>query len=80
MWKHPFTSKNAVPCYDGMCHACGKKGHYRHVCATPKSVHEVQEEDSSLFLGTIADPWMVVLDQKVKFNLDTGAAVTVIPV
>lgn len=46
-------------------------------------VNKVQKEDDSIFLGTTTaggDPWMIqVMDRNVKFKIDTGADVTVIP-
>ncbi|KAJ8375234.1 hypothetical protein SKAU_G00058140 [Synaphobranchus kaupii] len=83
--KSPSHPKVQCPANDVMCHSCGKKGHYRRVCASSRAVHEVQEEDSEddYFLGTIAtdgDPWMVkIKDRNVTFKMDTGADVTVIP-
>lgn len=55
------------------------------MCKASRSVHEVHEEEDSMFLGSIAaddEPWMAdidINDQTVQFKIDTGADVTVIP-
>lgn len=61
-------------------------GNYRRVCKS-KSVHEVEEEqdEEEIFLGSVTtdgNPWMVEIDinkSSVKFKIDTGADVTVLP-
>ena len=85
--KSPSHPPSQCPANDVVCRGCGKKGHYKRVCLSAKSVNEVQEnpEDESLFLGTVTagkDPWTVNLlvnNKKVQFKIDTGADVTVIP-
>ena len=85
--KSPSHHPSQCPANDVTCRGCGKKGHYKRVCLSAKSVNEVQEdsEDESLFLGTVTtgkDPWTVNLtlkNKKVRFKIDTSADVTVIP-
>lgn len=64
----------------------GKKGYYKRACASSsRAVHEVKEEDDSIFLGTIAadgDPRVVELklkNRKAPFKIETCAEVTIIP-
>ncbi|XP_034075852.1 uncharacterized protein K02A2.6-like [Gymnodraco acuticeps] len=81
----PSHVKTECPAKDVKCHACGKMGYYMRVCKAAKSVHEINEEEESLFLGSIEadnDPWMADIDinnKSVQFKIDTGADVTVIP-
>lgn len=79
---HPISqcaAKNVV------CHNCGKLGHYAKVCKSASGVNAVTEDSSSIFLGTVEagdDPWTVdigIRDSKVRFKIDTGADVTVMP-
>lgn len=78
----PSHVKTECPAKDVKCHACGKMGHYMRVCKAAKSVHEINEEDESLFLGSIEadnDPWMADIDinnKSVQFKIDTGADVS----
>lgn len=81
----PSHSKQDCPANEVKCHACGKKGHYRRVCRAPKTVHEVEEDEHGLFLGSVkceGEPWTVDLsinNKNVSFKIDTGADVTVLP-
>ena len=66
------------------CYNCGKRGHYGKVCKSTKSVSAVTEDDN-IFLGTVdagEQAWTVDLQVRhtnVRFKIDTGANVTVIP-
>lgn len=84
---HP---KGQCPAKNVVCHTCGKKGHFQKVCRTAKSVNAVgfvneQPEPDGLFLGSVeagTNPWSVdieVRNHKIRFKIDTGADVSVIP-
>uniref|UniRef100_A0A672SD31 CCHC-type domain-containing protein n=1 Tax=Sinocyclocheilus grahami TaxID=75366 RepID=A0A672SD31_SINGR len=45
-------AKRDCPATDVKCHSCGKKGHYKRVCASLKAVREVCEGDP-IFLGSV---------------------------
>ena len=76
---------------DAICRKCSKKGHFQKVCRSKinppqqPTINQVEEEDA--FLGVVhsnqsVDPWVVELNlnkQCIKFKIDTGADVTVIP-
>lgn len=54
----------------------GGKGHYKRVCISSQTVHEIQEEDDSIFLGTVNTHGDLKLkDRKVPFKMDSGADV-----
>lgn len=81
-------AKAQCPARDVTCHTCGKRGHYSKVCKSTKTVHVVEtdcNEDIPLFIGSVdagLDPWFADLTQrnhKVRFKIDTGADVSVIP-
>ena len=84
---HP---KNACPARDATCHKCRKKGHYQ-ACCRSKAVESVESDKEESFLGVIEEhnhvfavdeSWNVNLrvnGTPLKFKLDTGADVTVIP-
>ncbi|KAL1281458.1 hypothetical protein QQF64_000261 [Cirrhinus molitorella] len=88
--KTPDHGKWQCPAKDVSCHTCRKKGHFSKMCKTAKTVHAIEAEEYSessepWFLGTVEtgqDAWDVELfirHHKVKFKIDTGADVTVIP-
>lgn len=86
--KSPGHAKAQCPARDITCHTCGKRGHYSKVCKSSKTVHVVEtdcNDDAPLFLGSVdagLDPWyadLTVRNHKVRFKIDTGADVSVIP-
>lgn len=84
--KTPFHAKFSCPAKNADYHNCGKRGHYSKVCKSNKCVSAVSEDTvEDIFLGTIdagKQAWTVYImirDTNVKFKIDTGADVTVIP-
>lgn len=84
--KTPSHAKFSCPAKNADCHNCGKRGHYGKMCRSTKRVSAVSEDtDDDIFLGTVdagRQAWTVdirVRDTNVKFKIDTGADVTVIP-
>ncbi|XP_014877529.1 uncharacterized protein LOC106939594 [Poecilia latipinna] len=81
----PSHPKRDCPANGEKCHLCGKKGHYKRVCRTLKTVHAVERDNEFLFLGSITngdEPWRVdveINNRNVSFKIDTGADVTVLP-
>ena len=89
--KSPPHTKDKCPAKDAGCKQCSKKGHFQKVCKSKinppqqPTISQVEEEDA--FLGVVhsnqsVDPWVVELHlnkQCIKFKIDTGADVTVIP-
>ena len=83
------------PGFTAICKSCNKKGHYTRCCRSKdKSVHDVVEKASEsepepLFLGSIDDSksdksWMKYVQVShvkipVRFKLDSGADVSIIP-
>ena len=84
--KSPGHARTNCPAKDATCHKCSKRGHWGAVCKSSKTVSEVKEEDYE-FLGEIGTEtsgkfWSVDLtlnNSSVRFKIDTGADVTVIP-
>ena len=89
--KSPPHGKPQCLAREATCHACHKKGHYRHCCKTKESIKQVVVQDDSsdeAFLETIGvngvatnTPWSVKLllnKRTQEFKVDTGADVTVI--
>ena len=87
--KVPGHPRSQCPAKDVTCHNCQKKGHYKIVCRSLKTIGTVIEEED-YFLGTVDvdqlnvndGPWktMLKLDGvSVIFKLDTGVDVTVVP-
>lgn len=85
---NPAHPKGQCPAKNVVCHTCSKKGHFQKVCRKATSVNAVgfaDEEPNGLFLGSVeagTNPWSVDLEirnQKVRFKIDTGADVSVIP-
>ncbi|UYV71882.1 hypothetical protein LAZ67_9000867 [Cordylochernes scorpioides] len=80
-------SKEQCPARDAICNKCRKKGHFAKVCHT-KTVQEVLSSLNDAFIGIVGmqenaeDKWCEVIkvnDQPIKFKIDTGAEVSVMP-
>ena len=82
----PPHKRANCPAKNATCFKCSKRGHWGTVSKSSKTVGEV-EEDENLFLGEIGTEtnntfWSVDLmlnNAQVRFKIDTGADVTVIP-
>lgn len=81
--RSPNHNRNNCPAKDATCHKCSKKGHFATACKSKSAVGEIEQY---AFLGAIdsegSEPWNVNLSVKnteIKFKIDTGADVTVIP-
>ncbi|XP_061127410.1 uncharacterized protein K02A2.6-like [Syngnathus typhle] len=86
--RSPAHGKGQCPAKDVTCHTCGKRGHYSKVCKSVKNVHMIETEkcnETPIFLGSVhagSDPWyadITIRNHKVRFKIDTGADVSVIP-
>ena len=89
--KSPPHGCQQCPTNDVVCHKCHKGGHYKRCCKTKANIREIAEDsEEETFLGTVnsanaigaSAPWLVevkVNGEDVKFKVDTGADVTVIP-
>ncbi|UYV64657.1 K02A2.6-like, partial [Cordylochernes scorpioides] len=84
---YPGHSKEQCPARDAICNKCRKKGHFAKVCHT-KTVQEVSSSQNYAFIGIVGmqenaeDKWCEVIkvnDQPIKFKIDTGAEVSVMP-
>ena len=85
----PTHAKTNCPAREAECHKCKKKGAF---CRTKASVNQLSantHEQEDTFLGSIdtvtdsSKPWItdiLVNDESLQFEVDTGADVTVIPV
>jgi len=90
--KSPLHSRQQCPAREAICRKCSKKGHYQSVCHS-KAVNTIESSSPTLdsvndFLGAVGtntadEPtWSVTMSLNnvdVKFKIDTGADVTVIP-
>ena len=88
--KSPPHTKDRCSAKDAVCRRCSKKGHYQKFCrsknTSESAINQIEEDDA--FLGVVSsnnslDPWLINLclnKQTLKFKIDTGADVTVIPV
>ncbi|UYV79500.1 hypothetical protein LAZ67_17002909 [Cordylochernes scorpioides] len=80
-------SKEQCPAKDAICNKCRKKVHFAKVNHT-KTVQEVSSSQNYAFIGIVGmqenaeDKWCEVIkvnDQPIKFKIDTGAEVSVMP-
>ncbi|UYV62687.1 K02A2.6-like [Cordylochernes scorpioides] len=80
-------SKEQCPAKDAICNKCRKKGHFAKVCHT-KTIQEVSSFQNNAIIGIVGmqenaeDKWCEVIkvnDQPIKFKIDTGAEVSVMP-
>jgi len=86
-------TRGRCPARDAKCKNCHKVGHYGKMCRfkPDHNVHQVEDRDddaSSVFLGELTDSNLAAwtktikvdaLEMPVRFKLDTGADVSVIP-
>lgn len=87
----PNHPRDRCPAKDKTCSKCKKRGHFVKCCLGNISEVVNTEQDnyvdsSEVFLGEVgcsdSDPWFIdvkLQDKHVKFKIDTGADVTVIP-
>ena len=82
----PPHKRANCPAKDATCFKCSKGGRWGTVCKLSKTAGEV-EEDENLFLGEIGTETsntfrsvdLMLNNAQVRFKIDTGADVTVIP-
>ena len=73
-----------LPAKEVTWHTGGERGHFSKVCKLAKAV-DAATKDNGLIIGIVGvgkDPWSVeiqIRNVNVKFKIDTGADVTVIP-
>ena len=89
--KSPSHQKRQCPAKDAICHKCSKRGHFQSVCRSNKVAEfhtKTPPEKEEAFLGVLTgqeypgSPWSVKLSlngKPMRFEIDTGAEVTVIP-
>ena len=90
--RSPLHGRHQCPAINATCRKCTKKGHFQAMCRSGKTVGAVQADSSDVFLGAVKDhqsegntgssPWNLTLSvngKPVRFRIDTGADVTVIP-
>ncbi|KAK7114087.1 hypothetical protein V1264_000209 [Littorina saxatilis] len=92
--KSPKHNRKDCPAREAECRVCSKRGHYAVVCRSKNSVRQVEEDDDDVILGSITsnetatvnslkeDLWHADIEvngQRVKFRVDTGADVSVVP-
>ena len=84
--RSPVHKREAYPAYKKTCLKCNKQGHFAVACRSNSS-KQVQSVHEEYFLGAVKDKeeqaeWTTSLTlgkSTVKFKIDTGADVTVIP-
>ena len=93
--KSPSHPPNQCPARYEKCFSCDLTGHYEKYCRTKKKrvVGQVDDSDEDFILGSITeektesinkieDPWHAEIQVntcKIKFRVDTGADVSVVP-
>lgn len=82
----PNHPRDRCPAKDKTCSKCKKRGHFMSRCLNISEVVDDFEDPEEVFLGEIgchdSNPWCVnvqLQDKPIKFKIDTGADVTVIP-
>ena len=83
--KSPGQVRENCPANTAICHKCSKKGHWATVCKSSQTVGEIEEDYAFLgAIGTERNEDLCTVDLNlnnplVRFKIDTGADVTVIP-
>ena len=86
----PEHTRRNCPAAQSVCRGCGIKGHWQKFCLLGKDVHDLEEDDycdEDAYLGTIEEvesssPLYISLkikNENIRFKIDTGADLTVIP-
>ena len=83
----PTHKRANFPAKNVTCLKCSKRGHSATVCKSSKTVGELQE-DGNLSLGEISSETnntlqsvdLLIVNSQVRFEIDTGADITVINV
>ena len=86
--RSPEHSRQQCPAKEEQCYKCGKRGHFQIMCCCKlcHNVSVVESADQEAFIGVVQDsehenPWitLAVNGKPLKFKIDTGADVSVIP-
>ena len=87
--RSPEHSRQQCLAREEQCHKCGKRGHFQIMCRSKvsRNVSVVESADQDAFIGVVQDsehanPWVITLavnGKPLKFKIDTGADVSVIP-
>ena len=86
-----YHNRDNCPAHDAICHRCKNKGHYQPQCKT-KNIRTILTDsavdpDDELYIASVNqhtsnNPWVAEIDVNgipVKFKIDTGADVSVLP-
>ena len=87
--RSPEHSRQQCPAREEQCYKYGKRGHFQIMCRSKvsRNVSVVESADQDAFIGAVQDsehenPWIITLavnGKPLKFKIDTGADVSVIP-